>query len=185
MTLPRAIQALWDGLEAARADVLREVAGLSQRQADWKPAEKEWSPGEVINHLTIAEIATGKLTTKLTREAEAAGGLARYPEGFAIRPLPPWPPGPGEAPAVVWPEHGKPIAELLSIMKATRERSRTSVEKLATLDPKRLVFKHFRLGDLDLAQWWLLQAQHDRIHLGQLRDIKRQPGFPRDGAART
>src|SRR5882724_3745494 len=69
MTLARAIQALWDDLEAVRADVLREVTGLSQGQADWKPTEKEWSAGEVINHLTIAEIATGKLTTKLTREA--------------------------------------------------------------------------------------------------------------------
>jgi len=185
VTLPRAIQALWEDLEGARAEVLREVVGLSQRQADWRPAEKEWSVGEVINHLTIAEIATGKLTTKLTREGEAAGGLAPYRPDFAIRSLPPWPPGPGEAPPVVWPEHGKPIGELITTMKATRERSRSSVEKLATLDPERLVFKHFRLGDLDLAQWWLLQAQHDRIHLGQLRDIKRHPGFPRDGAART
>ena len=178
MTLPRAIQALWDDLEAARADVLHEVAGLSQRQADWKPAEKEWSAGEVVNHLTIAEIATGKLTTKLTREAEAVGGLAAHPANFAIRPLPAWPPGAADAPPVVWPEHGKPVAELIATMKATRERSRSSVEKLATLDPQRLVFKHARLGDLDLGQWWLLQAQHDRIHLGQLRDIKRARGFP-------
>ena len=53
-----------------------------------------------------------------------------------------------------------------------------SIEKMATLDPRRLVFKHFRLGDLDLAQWWVLQAQHDLIHLGQIRDIKHSPGFP-------
>src|SRR5436190_14181276 len=138
-----------------------------------------------VHGITIAEIATGKLTTKLTREGEAAGGLAPYRPDFAIRSLPPWPPGPGEAPPVVWPEHGKPIGELITTMKATRERSRSSVEKLATLDPEPLVFKHFRLVDLDLAQWWLLQAQHDRIHLGQPRDIKRHPGFPRDGAART
>ena len=178
MTLPRAIQGLWNDLEAVRADFLREVTGLTQRQADWKPAEKEWSAGEVINHLTIAEIATGKLTTKLTREAEAAGTLGSYPADFSIAPLPPWPPGPGEAPPVVWPEHGKPIGELLATMKATRERSRQSVEKLATLDPRQLVFKHFRLGDLDLAQWWLLQVQHDGIHLGQVREIKRTRGFP-------
>ncbi|PYO01457.1 MAG: hypothetical protein DMD91_07485 [Candidatus Rokuibacteriota bacterium] len=112
------------------------------------------------------------------REAEGAGGLAPHPANFAIRPLPPWPPGAADAPPVVWPEHGKPVAELIATMKATRERSRSSVEKLATLDPQRLVFKHARLGDLDLGQWWLLQAQHDRIHLGQLRDIKRARGFP-------
>src|SRR3989442_10153303 len=135
MTLPRAIQALWDDLEAARADVMREVAGLSQRQADWKPAEKEWSAGEVINHLTIAEIATGKLTTKLTREGEAAGGLAPYPASFAIRPLPPWPPRPGEAPPALLPEHGKPITALITTMKVTRQRSRSAGQKLATLQP--------------------------------------------------
>jgi len=181
MTLPPSIQTLWDDLQSVRADVLREVTGLSQHQADWRPGEKEWSIGEVINHLTIAEIATGKLTTKLTREAEAAGGLKPYPAEFTVRRLPPWPPGPAEAPPVVWPEHGKPIGELIATLQATRERSRQSVDKLGAIDPRPLVFKHFRLGDLDLAQWWLLQAEHDGIHLGQLRDIKRHPGFPRAG----
>src|SRR5437879_13332887 len=119
MTLPRAIQALWEDLEGARAEVLREMVGLSQRQADWRPAEKEWSAGEVINHLTIAEIATGKLTTKLTREGESARGCAPYRPAFAIRPLPPWPPGPREAPSVVLPEHGKPSGVLITPVKST------------------------------------------------------------------
>ena len=155
MSWPKPVEVLWNALQSVRAQVLREADGLTQRQADWKPGERDWSVGEIVNHLTIAEIATGKLTTKLTREA-----------------------GPAEAPAVVWPEHGKPIKELISTMKATRERSRQSIEKLATVDPRPLTFKHFRFGDLDLAQWWTLQAEHDGIHLAQIRDIKRAPGFP-------
>lgn len=179
MPLPEPIQALWHELETVRADVLREVEPLAQKQADWKPTERDWSVGEVIHHLTIAEIATGKLTTKLTREAEAAGALRPFPADFrAITPLPPWPPGPMEAPPMVWPEHGKPIAELIAAMKAARARSRQSVEKVATIDPRPLVFRHFRLGELDLAQWWLLTVQHDRIHLGQIRAIKAAAGFP-------
>jgi hypothetical protein len=179
MTLPPPVARLWDELQAVRADVLREAEGLSQRQADWKPSDKDWSVGEIVNHLTIAEIATGKLTTKLTREAETAGAGAVFPHDVTeFAALPDWPGGPAEAPPVVWPEHGKPIAELIATMKATRERSRQSVEKLATLDPRKLRFKHFRLGDLDLAQWWKLQAQHDGIHLAQIRDVKRTPGFP-------
>jgi len=179
MSLPTIVEALWSELESVRAEVLREADGLSQRQADWKPSEKEWSVGEVVHHLTIAEIATGKLTTKLAREAAAAGA----PEGFpvdltALNPLPVAPPGPAEAPQVVWPEHGKPIEELLATMRATRERSRQSIEKLGTLDPRPLTFKHFRFGDLDLAQWWKLQADHDGVHLAQIRDVKRAPGFP-------
>lgn len=179
MSLPRPVAALWDDLQSVRAELLREVEGLSQRQADFKPSEKDWSLGEVIDHLTIAEVATGKLTTKLTREAEAAGSPAPFPaELTSFAPLPAWPPGPAEAPPVVWPAHGKAVGELIAGMKATRERSRQSIEKLGGVDPRRLVFKHFRLGDLDLAQWWMLQAEHDRIHLQQVRDIKRAPGFP-------
>lgn len=177
MSLPATIQKLWDDLQAVRAEVLREAEGLSQRQADWKPSDKDWSVGEIVHHLTIAEIATGKLTTKLTREAEAAGSLAPIPADYRIPPLPDWP-GRAEAPQIVWPEHGKPIGELVQAMKATRERSRQSIDKLATVDPRRLTFKHFRLGDLDLAQWWLLQAQHDGLHLGQIREVKAAPGFP-------
>jgi hypothetical protein len=179
MALPKPVTQLWDELQAVRAEVLREAEGLSQAQADWKPSDKDWSVGEIIDHLTIAEIATGKLTTKLTREAEAAGTLGTFPsELTAFTALPPEPPGPAEAPPVVRPNHGKSIVELIATMKATRERSRGSIEKLGTVDPRRLTFKHGRFGDLDLAQWWGLQASHDRIHLAQLRDVKASSGFP-------
>jgi len=136
MSLPKPVEALWTELQSVRAHVLSAADGLSQRQADWKPSDKD------------------------------------------CRPLPVAPPGPAEAPPVVWPEHGKPIGELIATMRATRERSRQSIEKLATLDPRPLTFKHFRLGELDLSQWWQLQAQHDGIHLAQICDVKRAPGFP-------
>lgn len=181
MTLPKPVEMLWEELQSVRADVLREVEALSQRQADWKPGEKEWSVGEVVDHLTVAEVATGKLTTKLLKEVAAGGAPAVFPHDMAELEAPPdFPAGPMEAPPVVWPNHGKPIDELVDAMKATRERSRQSVEKLATCDPRKLVFRHFRLGDLHLGQWWRLQARHDAVHLAQIRQIKAAPGFPRE-----
>ncbi|HEY3064931.1 MAG TPA: DinB family protein [Methylomirabilota bacterium] len=179
MALPKPVDALWDELQAVRAEVLSAVEPLSQQQANWKPAERDWSVGEIVHHLTIAEIATGKLTTKLTREAEAAGTAAPFPGDLTELPGLPMSPGGGEAPPVVWPEHGKPIGELIADMKATRDRSRQSIDKLGRIDPRPLVFKHFRFGDLNLAQWWKLQAQHDALHLAQIRDVMRNPGFPR------
>ena len=178
MALPKPVDALWNELQAVRAEVLAEVEPLSQRQADWKPAEREWSVGEIVHHLMIAEIATGKLTTKLTREAEAAGAAVPFPSDLTDFPSLAVSPAAGEAPPVVWPEHGKPIGDLIADMKATRERSRQSIEKLGRIDPRPLVFKHFRLGDLNLAQWWKLQAQHDALHLAQIRDVMGAPGFP-------
>ena len=180
MTLPAAVQALWDELQAIRAEVLKEAEGLSQAQADWRPRERDWSAGEIVHHLTLAEVNTGKLTTKLTRDASQAGKLAPFPAGLKVfEPLPPSPPGPAEAPPVVRPEKGHPIGQLLADMKAARERSRQSIEKLGGCDPRPLTWAHFRLGELNLAQWWILQAQHDRDHLQQLRAVKGAPGFPR------
>jgi hypothetical protein len=179
MNLPEPVERLWCDLEAIRAEILKEAEELSQAQADWKPTEKDWSVGEVVHHLTIAEVATGKLTTKLTREAEAAGTARPFPVDLReFKPLAARSAAAADAPPVVWPEAGKPIATLIADMKAVRARSRQSIEKLGAIDPQPLVFKHFRLGDLDLAQWWVLQAQHDGIHLTQIREVKSAPGFP-------
>jgi hypothetical protein len=178
MALPKPVEKLWDELERARAGVLREAEGMSQRQADWKPSEREWSVGEIIDHLTLAEINTGKLTSKLLKEAPAGSAFPADLTEFA--PVPGGRLGPAEAPPVVWPGHGKSIDELIATMKATRARSRQSVERLATCDPRALTFKHFRLGEMDLGQWWRLQARHDLSHLQQLREVKAAPGFPRE-----
>jgi DinB superfamily len=180
LSLPAPVERLWRDLEAVRAEVLDEVTPLSQAQVDWRASEKDWSVGEILHHLTLAEVATGKLTTKLTREAHAGGAPAVFPHDLTEFPeLPVVPEGPTEAPPAVRPESGKPIGELVADLRAVRARSRQSVEKLATVDPRRLVFTHVRFGVLDLSQWWTLQARHDRIHRDQIREVKAAPGFPR------
>ena len=133
-----------------------------------KPIDALWSDLQAVR----AEVLT-EAERLSQRQADWKAGTKDWSVGEIAAP-----PGPAEAPPLVWPEHGKPIGELIATMKATRERSRQSIERLATLDPQKLSFKHFRLGDLDLAQWWTLQAQHDGIHLAQIRDVKRAPGFP-------
>ena len=181
MPLPNAIERLWDELQRVRTDVLREVDGLSQRQADWKSGDKDWSVGEIVDHLTIAEVATGKLTTKLLKEVQAGSAAAVFPHDLTELTAAPLRDGDagGEAPPVVWPGHGKPIGDLVSTMKDARTRSRQSIERLAGCDPRRLTFKHFRFGDMDLGQWWRLTAAHDAMHLRQIREVKSAPGFPR------
>jgi hypothetical protein len=183
MTLPAPLEALWRDLEAVRAEVLAVAEGLSQAQADWRPSPGDWSIGEIVHHLTLAEVGTGKLTSKLLREAGPAP--APFPTGLtAFAPLPAWPPGPREAPPMVRPEAGQPIDQLIADIKTARVRSRQSLERLAAVDPRALRWAHFRLGELDLGQWWLLQAAHDGDHLQQLRRVRSSPGFPGPGPRR-
>jgi len=176
MPLPPLLDALWSELESARSLVLKEVEGLSQAQADWQPRATDWSVGEIIHHLTLAEVGTGKLTSKLLKDAGAAA--RPFPADLGPpRPLP-VPAEPAEAPPGVRPEHGHAVDRLIADMKAARDRSRQTFERLAAVDPRPLTWRHPRLGELDLAQWWQLQAWHDGDHLEQLRSVKATPGFP-------
>src|SRR5262245_32537724 len=137
MPLPPAVDALWNELQSVRAQILDEVEGLSQAQIDWRPSERDWAIGEIIHHLTLAEVATGKLTSKLLKEAGESA--APFPADLrSFSPLPPAPPGPAEAPPVVRPEAGGRVEELLAAFKAARERSRQSIERLARIDPRPL-----------------------------------------------
>ena len=184
MDLAPELEAFWKKLETERAQVLEELEGLSQAQVDWRPADNEWSIGEVIHHLTIAEIATGKLTTTLLREAERAGTLQQRPEGRTFfEPLPPpqtpRPAGAAETPPHIWPEYGHSKADLFAWIAAAREQSRHNFERVAAIDPRPLVRKHAFAGDLHLGQYWTIVPLHDRIHLQQIRDIKTARGFPK------
>jgi DinB family protein len=178
MAWPVPVEALWNDLQSVRSELLKETEGLSQAQADWRPAAQEWSVGEILHHLTLAEVGTGKLTSKLFKDAPQP--LPPFPadlKGFA--PVPPAPPGPAQAPEVVYPERGHALDRLIGDLKAIRERSRQSIERLAAVDPRGLRWRHFTLGEMDLAQWWLLHVRHEADHLGQLRAVKAAQGFPR------
>ena len=78
----------------------------------------------------------------------------------------------------MWPERGKAFCRAGGGDEGGQERSRQSIERLGAVDPRPLTFPHPRLGALDLAQWWTLQAWHDGVHLEQLRGVKSAPGFP-------
>ena len=177
MAWPAPVETLWNDMESVRAQLLKEAEGLSQAQSDWRPAPDEWSVGEILHHLTLAEVGTGKLTSKLLRDAPQS--LPPFPPDLpAFSPLPPPPPGPARAPEVVFPERGHSLERLIVDLKTIRERSRQSVERLAAVDPRGLRWRHLALGEMDLAQWWLLHVRHETDHLQQLRDVKAAKGFP-------
>jgi hypothetical protein len=178
MPLPAPVEALWNDLESVRGRLLKELEGLTQAQADWRARDTDWSIGEIVHHLTLAEVGTGKVTSKVLKEAgEKIRPFPAELTGFA--PLATSAGGRADAPPAVWPERGKRLADLVADMKAARVRSRQSIERLGAVDPRPLTFPHPRLGSLDLAQWWMLQAWHDGLHLEQLRGVKAEPGFPR------
>ncbi|MEX2224707.1 MAG: DinB family protein [Candidatus Rokuibacteriota bacterium] len=177
MALPAPVEALWNDLQSVRAELLKEAASLSQAQADWRPSAEDWSVGEILHHLTLAEVGTGKLTSKLLKDA--APPLPPFPPDLTtFAPVPPPLPGLAKAPEVVYPERGHRIERLVADLQAVRERSRQAVERLAAVDPRGFKWRHFTLGEMDLSQWWLLHVRHESDHLAQLRGVKAAQDFP-------
>jgi len=177
MALPALVEALWNDMESGRAQLLKEVERLSQAQADWRPAEEEWSVGEILHHLTLAEVGMGKLTSKLLKDARQP--VPPFPADLeAFKPLPPPPPGPAKAPEVIYPERGHALEKLTADLRTVRARTRQGIERLAAVDPRVLTWRHFTFGELDLAQLWLLHVRHEADHLQQLRGVKATTGFP-------
>jgi hypothetical protein len=108
------VETLWNDMESVRAQLLKEAEGLSQAQSDWRPAPDEWSVGEILHHLTLAEVGTGKLTSKLLRDAPQP--VPPFPPDLqAFSALPPPPPGKARAPEVVFPERGHSPERLIEI----------------------------------------------------------------------
>jgi hypothetical protein len=178
MPLPALVEALWRDLQSARALLLGEAEGLSQAQADWRPIDTEWSAGEIIHHVILTEVGIGKVTSKVLKDAGEA--VKPFPADLkAFTPIVMPAGGPPDSPQAVWPERGKSFDALVAEMKAARERSRQTIERLGAVDPRPLTFPHPRLGPLDLAQWWMLQAWHDGNHREQLCGVKAAPGFPK------
>ena len=104
MPLPAPVEALWNDLQSVRARLLREVEGLSQAQADWRTSDQDWSVGEIVHHLTLAEIGTGKVTSKVLRDAGET--VKPFPPDLkAFAPLSTPAGGRADAPQAVWPEH--------------------------------------------------------------------------------
>src|SRR5215469_17360970 len=129
MALPPPVEALWSDLESVRARLLKGVESLSQAQADWRARDTDWSVGEIIHHVALAEVGTGKVPSKVLKEA--ADRLQPCPPGLTgFTPVATPAGGRAESPTAVWPERGKPLRELVADMRAARERSEEHTSEL-------------------------------------------------------
>lgn len=179
--LPRALEEIADGLEHRRAQVLGEVAGLSQSQADWRPGPDQWSLGEVLHHLVLAEGIAGKMVSVAIKHAAEAGPLPPYAadiDAFAWQPPTPDDRWVVRVPEPAAPTHGQPIAALREAMAKQRSLTEKVLQRVAAVDPRVITAVHPLIGNMNAAQWAIFCEYHMRVHLRQMKDVKAAPVFP-------
>jgi DinB superfamily len=133
------------------AVVEQAVAGLNEEELDRRPAEGEWSPREVVNHLADSEMTSAIRLRKLL--AEDSPTLQGYDEEEFARRL-----------------HYdvRPIGPSLAALRGARETSASILEHLSEADWERSG-THSESGPYSVQTWLEIYATHAHDHAEQIR----------------
>jgi hypothetical protein len=146
-------------VEEARAALLRQLEGVSEAQARFKPrgqGEDAWSIAEVLRHCIQGEEAVA-----LRIRALGLGDPAR----------------PGASGRLVGRANAS-LAELIRDLKAANFALDHAVGSIAGKERLEPTAPHPFFGELNCRGWFLFQRVHDLDHARQIEKIKADPDFP-------
>jgi uncharacterized damage-inducible protein DinB len=159
-------------MDEARDKVLALLGGVSQAQADRRPAENEWSVGEVAHHLAITERAVMEQVVHLA--AHAPANEFDYAEAVKARPFRLEDAGDvritGKAqhPPELTPTPNRALADLVRELRDARTHTRQVLAPLRDQDLSVKFYRHRRFGPMTLYERLRFTAYHDLKHLGQM-----------------
>lgn len=167
-------------LMATRDQVIAETAKLSDAQWNFKQGPDRWSVGEVVEHLALAENFFGEARQKVMDGPAASAeqlAKAKGQDAVILKAIP------DRTQKVQAPEPIQPKQRLGSREKVAAayrsRRANTLAYAQKTTDDLRSRVGDSPLGPLDAYQWLLFTAAHNERHLGQIREVKADPKFPK------
>ncbi|SHK80399.1 DinB superfamily protein [Chitinophaga jiangningensis] len=166
-------------LKETKANLLKEVAGLSEEQLKYKPAPDRWSVIECVEHIYRTEgglfaweqqlvsapaDASKRSLIKLTDEQIIAGVEDRSKKA--------------KAPEEFVPAGGQTSQQIIAGFVARRD-SLINYVMNSKDDLRNHVVEQSPLGPIDAYQLLLLDAAHTNRHTQQLVEVKNSAGFPK------
>jgi hypothetical protein len=142
---------------AARIEFMGQIAKFSQEELKKRPAEEEWSPLELANHLYIAD---GLALHQLKLVQNEDNPLVVAPEE--------------EAPRLT--RASEPPVSLDAVLAGMAARREELFTYLSTLPPQswERPFRHHAWGQLKFYQLVNILPAHDKMHAQQLADIREE-----------
>jgi hypothetical protein len=143
-----------------------------------RPSDDQWTVSEILEHLYRVDRSVAAVLSKRIAKAREAGHpaetetssvlgtLDQFRVSEVVRKL--------VAPEPVIPTENadrETVERLLSESRAALNAAIASGDGLALGSIKHT---HLRLGELDLYQWMLFVAGHEKRHTAQLREVARQ-----------
>lgn len=169
---PRIAEVL-DALRAAQQELHDLLESAPAAAAGWTASGGGWTITQVVEHLAIVEDGTGRLVSKLIRQADGteetesdaiAPSLARFRVWDpAVRPI--------EAPPMVQPTSTVALADARAAQATARERLMAAFAAASGRALAGVTHPHPVVGPLNVYQWGLFVAHHQQRHCVQIRDI--------------
>lgn len=175
----------YEQLENIKEDGLELSAPLNDDQFNWRPSYKQWSISECLAHLNVVDGLDVPAIHDAIEAGRAAGLTAKGPfrYGFLSRSFIRFSEPPVKlkfkAPNVYLPAPDQPKGRVVAEFIAVHDQLLELISKSNGLDlaliKVRTPFPHLKFS---LGQRFALLAAHDRRHLRQAWEVRRQPGFP-------
>jgi hypothetical protein len=150
-------------LDAARRELLAAVEGVSDAQAQFRPAtgegEDAWGIAEVLRHLVSIETIMADRIRALGSGSPTGALTPTYPgymEAVETRRLP----------------------ELLQELDASYAALLAAIEEVEGHERLDTVAAHRRFGELNCRSWIAMHTLHLLDHARQAGKIKALPGYP-------
>lgn len=167
-------------MHATRKLFLDTVAGMSAKQAKWKPSAEVWSVLEVAEHIALSDDLIPQMAVKAMqgpaapekRKANTRAEDAKILAMVASREQKAKASG-----AFVPSGKFKDLAAVTAAFKASRDRNIAYVRE--TKDELRTHFAEGPVGAMDALQVYLLMAGHTERHVKQMREVMGMAGFPK------
>ncbi len=159
-------------LDDVRAKVLALLREVTQAQADRRPAEGEWSIGEIADHLALTERAYMGGVADLAANAKPDefdyDEVVRH-RSFRIEDLGDTAvTGKFSTPPPLAPTPGRPLPELVRALDDARAQSRQIMAPYRDQDLGAKFFHHPKVGPIILYERMANVAYHEQKHLQQM-----------------
>lgn len=157
---------------ASTRDELLRAADAPEEERSRRPSDGRWSVAENLEHLALVEAGTVTLLAKMLARARAAGLGPEREEGSVLRSLDEHgveqAAHPIAAPSFVAPTGALTADASLASLARSRAALLAFYRDADGLDLGAVRARHVALGELDLYQWPLFVAQHERRHARQI-----------------
>ncbi len=155
-----------------------EVAGLTEAQWKFKPGPERWSVAECAEHITVAEGFLREMAEKAAK-APPTGEKTKVEDARVVAALT------DRSFKAQAPEPLRPTTRWASreaLLQEFQTRRARTIAYAAAADEAELR-RHTTpsqiFGTIDAYQWVLFLSAHTERHILQMREVKADPGYPK------